>query len=186
MTRYELACDKRVTSAAIISESAMFIACILLADATLEHFSVQTIMASHVSLPVAIVTVLAIQYAIVALEIIARYRDDNRGMTIPLALIPGGIILRAVIMTAAIGAVVALKLCVYFLSVLVAFITQILRVDKWCSTARWVDFVDRFLEPVEFCVNRLYNLLYFNKIRANSSVFSSLFNGSLSLWCINH
>lgn len=186
MTRYELACDKRITLAAIIAESAMFIACVLLADAALEHFSIQTILASHVSLQAAIAVVLVIQYAVVAIEAIARYRDDNRGMTIPLVLIPGGIILRAVLMAAAVGAVVALKLCVYFLSVLVAFTAQILRIDKSFTTARWVDFVDRFLEPVEFCVNRLYNLLYFNKIRENSSVFSSLFNGSLSLWCINH
>ena len=89
-------------------------------------------------------------------------------------------------MVVAIGAVVALKLLVYFLSVLTAFATQILRIDKWCSTAKWVDFVDRFLEPIEYGVNRLYNWLYFNKIRANSSVFTSMFNGSLSFWCINH
>ncbi|MBS7381220.1 MAG: hypothetical protein KIG72_08140 [Bradymonadales bacterium] len=186
MTRYELACDKRVTLAAIISESAMIVACVLLADAALEHFSIQTMMASHVSLQAAIIVVIAIQYVIATIEIVASYRDDNRGATIPIAFVPGGIILRFVLMVVAIGAVVALKLLVYFLSVLTAFATQILRIDKWCSTAKWVDFVDRFLEPIEYGVNRLYNWLYFNKIRANSSVFTSMFNGSLSFWCINH
>ena len=186
MTRYELACDKRVTLAAIISESAMIVACVLLADAALEHFSIQTMMASPVSLQAAIIVVIAIQYVIATIEIVASYRDDNRGATIPIAFVPGGIILRFVLMVVAIGAVVALKLLVYFLSVLTAFATQILRIDKWCSTAKWVDFVDRFLEPIEYGVNRLYNWPYFNKIRANSSVFTSMFNGSLSFWCINH
>ena len=139
MTRYELACDKRVTLAAIISESAMIVACVLLADAALEHFSIQTMMASHVSLQAAIIVVIAIQYVIATIEIVASYRDDNRGATIPIAFVPGGIILRFVLMVVAIGAVVALKLLVYFLSVLTAFATQILRIDKWCSTAKWAD-----------------------------------------------
>ncbi len=186
MTRYELARDKRITLAAIIGETAMVISCVLLCDAALEHFGAQTPLASHVSLWTALTAVLGFQYIMLAIEAVARYRSDNRGLTIPLALLPGGIIARAVIMFAAIAAVASVKLLVYFLSVLTAFAIQILRLDRRFGTGKIADLIDRAAEPAEHAVNRLYNLLYFNKINANSSVFAALFNGSLSLWCINH
>lgn len=186
MTRYELACDKRITLAAIVFEAAMLVSFVLCADALLEYLQIQTIMASHISLSSAVTAVLLCQYAIVATEWIARYRDDNRGRTIPIVLLPGGIILRALIMCAATVCVIAIKLLVYFISVLIAFIGQITRLDRFIGTSALVDAIDRGLEPIEFGVNCLYNGLYFNKIRANSSVFTAVFNSSLSLWCINH
>ena len=186
MTRYELARDKRITLAAIIGETAMVVSCVLLCDAALEHFGAQTPLASHVSLQTALTAVLAFQYFILAIEGVARYRSDNRGLTIPLAFLPGGIIARAVIIFAAVAAVASVKLLVYFLSVLAAFVLQIFRLDRRIGTGKIADLIDRIAEPAEHAVNRLYNLLCFNKINANSSVFAAMFNGSLSLWCINH
>ena len=180
MTRYQLACDKRITLLAILLEAAMVVACVFLADAVAETiFHIPTMMASHVSMTTALIAVGVLQYLIVATELIARHRDAHRGFTLPLVFIPGGLILRTFLVTGCNLAVITLKLLVYFVSVLLAFAFQILRVNKHLGSARLV-------EPVEIAANRLYNALYFNKIRANTSVFTAVFNGSLSLWCINH
>lgn len=187
MTRYQLACDKRITLLAILLEAAMVVACVFLADAVAETiFHIPTMMASHVSMTTALIAVGMLQYLIVATELIARHRDAHCGFTLPLVFIPGGLILRTFLVTGCNLAVITLKLLVYFVSVLLAFAFQILRVNKHLGSARLVDLTDRLLEPVEIAANRLYNALYFNKIRANTSVFTAVFNGSLSLWCINH
>lgn len=187
MTRYQLACDKRITVAAILFEAAMIVACVLLADAFVESIlHIQTMLATHVSLLTSVIAVLVLQYLIAATELIARYRDDKRGFTFPLALIPGGLILRTLIMFCAECIVVIIKLAAYFLSVLFAFATQILRIDKKIGTSTLVDALDHVLEPIETGVNKLYNALYFHKIKPNTSVFTAVFNSSLSFWCINH
>ena len=187
MTKYELACDKRITMMAILFEILMIVACVLLVDASLEHFwGIQTMIASHVPFHAALIAVIVLQYVLVSIELIARNRDECHGLTLPLAFIPGGTIVRTLLMTTLATLVIAFKLVVYFVSVLLAFVFQILHVDKFLGTSRWVDGIDGILEPLEMSVNRLYNSLYFHKIRANTSVFSSVFNGCLSFWCINH
>ena len=187
MTRYEIACDKRITLTAIVLEVLMLISCILLADAVnAELLKNETMLASHVSFAMACAFVGVLQYLIVSVECIARFRDDTRGLTLPLAWLPGGIIVRSVLVYTLSIVVICMKLIIYFLSVMFTFLLQILHVDKKCTTSGMVDIVDRVTEPVERLVNSLYNLLYYHKIRKNTSVFTSIFNGSLSFWCINH
>lgn len=187
MTKYELAGDKRITLAAVVFEVLMLVFCALLADSIIENvFKIPLLFAEPVSIEVSAVCVFVLQYLILITELIARHRDDQRGFTLPLVFLPGGIILRLLIMLCVEAVVIVFKLIVYFLSVLFSFVFQILHVDKKFGTAGVVDLTDHILEPVEIRVNKLYNLLYFHKIRANSSVFTSVFNGSLSLWCINH
>ena len=187
MTRYELACDKRVTLAAIIFEVLMVISCVLLADAiNAEVLENETMLASHVSVVTAGVIVLVLQYLIAGTELIARYRDRTDKFTLPLVLIPGGIILRTVTMFGLCAVVVAIKLIVYFVSILLTFLLQILHIERVVNTSVMVDYPDISMEPLEKFVNDVYNVLFFHKIRENSSVFTSVFNGCLSLWCINH
>lgn len=187
MTRYELAGKKRITFAAVIFEVLMLISCALLADSIIENiFKIQLLFAEPVSMKAAGCAVLILQYLILCIEMIARYRDDQRGITLPLVFLPGGIILRTAFMFLLETIVIVFKLVTFFVSVLFAFVVQILHIDKKIGTAHIVDFMDHFLEPVEMLVNKIYNLLYFHKIRANTSIFTSVFNGSLSLWCINH
>lgn len=187
MTRYEWACDKRITLAAIVFEVLMVISCILLADAiNAEVLKNETMLASHVSVVTAGVTVLILQYLIAGTELIARYRDNTGKFTLPLVFLPGGIIIRSVTMIGLCSVVVAIKLIVYFISILITFLLQILRVERLLNTSVMVDYPDAFMEPLEKFVNDVYNVLYYHKIRENSSVFTSVFNGCLSLWCINH
>lgn len=187
MTRYELARDKRVTIAAVVLEGLMVVACVLLVDSiNAEFFKVQTMLASHVPLKVALVVVALLQYGIVATELVARHRVERRGWTIPLVFLPGGIVFRSALMFMLCGSVVIVKMAVYFVSVLLEFVFQLLHISRLAGTATLVDLADRALEPLEMGVNRVYNALYYSKIVANSSVFTSVFNGTLSLWCINH
>ncbi|MBR4985565.1 MAG: hypothetical protein IKY83_07495 [Proteobacteria bacterium] len=184
---YQIARNKYITLIAIILEILMLVSCILLADALIEEvLHIQTMLATHVPLKATVIAVLALQYMIAITEFLASFREDRRGFTLPIVFFPGGIILRAVIMAILALVVIAYKLCVYFVSVLFQFVFQILRIDKHVGTAHQVDAVDRHLEPLEIWVNRVYNRFYFHKIHANSSVFTTVFNGSLSLWCINH
>ena len=188
---YNFATSKRITVTAIISEALMLIAIILLGDAVAnENLNLPTPLAQHIPISFGIACVIILQYVILTTELFARYRDDTRGMTLPIAFIPGGTILRSVIMFILIAPVITLKLVVYFLSVLLAFVFQICRIHKFRDPAKILDFItdktDTLLEPIEYFVNKTYNLLYFHKIHANSSIFTSIFNGSLSLWCINH
>ncbi|MBQ9394251.1 MAG: hypothetical protein IJU23_01890 [Proteobacteria bacterium] len=187
MTKYELAGDKRITIAAVILEVLMLISCALLTDAIIEYvFKVQLLFTEPVSIEHTSIAVLVLQYLIVTIELIARHRDDQRGLTIPIVFLPGGIIVRTVTMIILELLVITFKLLAYFISVLLSFVFQIFHVDKFLNTAALVDVTDRYLEPLEILVNKVYNLLYFHKIRANTSVFTSVFNGSLSFWCINH
>ena len=187
MTQYELACDKRITLAAIVFEVLMVISCILLLDAVnAEVFKIETLLASHVSVKTACIIVIILQYLIFITELIARHRDQKGGFTIPLVVLPGGIILRTILMFSLCACVVSFKLIIYFISILTTFILQLLHIEKYINTSILVDIPDLIMEPFEYGVNTIYNHLYYHKIRANSSVFTSVFNGSLSLWCINH
>lgn len=187
MTKYELAGDKRITISAIVLEVLMLIACALLADAIIENiFKIQLLFSEPVSIEKTACAVLVLQYLIAAIELIARHRDDQRGFTLPIVFLPGGIVLRTAAMFILELVVIFLKLAVYFISVLFSFVFQVFRIDKIFNTALFVDKTDHLLEPAEICVNKIYNLLYYHKIRANTSVFTSVFNSSLSLWCINH
>lgn len=187
MSLYQLACDKRITISAVVLEILMVLACILLGDAVAQQvLEIPTMLDNHVSVRMAVVIVLVLQYLLVGIEMVARFREDRRGFTLPLVFLPGGIVLRTAFMAVLTVVVVALKLLVYFVSVLFAFIFQIFRVDRLFNTAFLVDGADRVLEPLELGVNHVYNALYFHKIRANTSVFTAIFNGSLSFWCINH
>lgn len=187
MTKYELAREKGITITAIVLEVLMIASCALLGDAIIEAmFKVQLLFTEPVSITKTATSVLVLQYLIVGIELIARHRDDQRGLTIPIVFLPGGIIIRAGIMIALELFVLVFKLLAYFISVLMSFIFQIFCVDKFANTTSLVDMTDRRLEPAEIFVNKTYNLLFFHKIRANTSVFTSVFNSSLSLWCINH
>lgn len=187
MTRYELACKKQITIAAIILEVLMLAACFLLGDAVLGYFfNIQTPLAYHLSIKTGLIVVLVLQYLILATELIARHREDRRGLTIPIVFLPGGIVIRTLLMLVLNTAVMLLKMTIYFLSVMFAFVFQILHIDRIIGTAHITDWTDRCLEPFEMGVNKLYNLLYYHKIKPNSCIFTSIFNGGLSFWCINH
>ncbi|MBO4349605.1 MAG: hypothetical protein J6A01_01490 [Proteobacteria bacterium] len=189
--KYRVASNKWLTIAAVTFEVLMLIGVILLGDSLAKnYFELPTPLAQHVPLNWALIAVLVIQYCIVFTELVARYRDEQKGITIPIALLPGGILLRAGIMFVLASLVIAFKLLVYFVAVLLAFVFQILQIDRFRGPAFFIDFLtdetDAVLESAEYVVNTIYNLLYFHKINANSSVFTSIFNGSLSFWCINH
>ena len=187
MTKYQFAHLKFITVMAVIFEILMVIAVILLGDSFVQNFlNIPTPLAQHIPLNIAIGVVLVLQYMIAALEMAARFRDDQRGFTIPLLFLPGGILVRSALMICIITLILTFKLIIYFVSVLLSFVFQVFRLDKYIGTSTLVDWSDLIFEPVEYIVNCIYNLLYFHKIRANSSILTSVFNGSLSLWCINH
>ena len=150
MTRYELACDKRITLAAIVFEILMVVSCILLLDAVnAEVFKIETVLASHVSVKTACICVLVLQYLIVATECIARYRSEVNKMTLPLVFLPGGIIFRTLFMFLICATVVSLKLVVYFVSILITFVLQIVHLNKVIDMSELVDIPDRIMEPIE-------------------------------------
>ncbi len=189
MSKYELASLKIWTIIAIALEILMVIACFLLGDAFLQQeLHVQTMFDNHTSLLTAGIIVLILDYLIVSVEFVVSYRDDNKGKIVPLlfSILPGGVILRFVLMLILELVVVSFKLIVYFVSVLLEFVFQITHVDKLVGTSLLVDSRDRCVEPFERFVNYMYNLMYFCKIHTNSNVFTALFNNSLSFWCINH
>ena len=187
MTRYELARDKRITISALILEVLSIISFILLVDSILgNQLGVQTIMANHLSWTISSAIVIVIQYALVTIEMIARYREEKCGFTLPLVFLPFGHIVRLLIMLVLAIGVVSLKLIVYFVSVLIQFALLIFQLQKYLGTAHLVDITDICFEPMERFVNATYNLLYFNKIEINGNVFNTVFNGNLTFWCINH
>ena len=205
MTRYELARDKRITISALVLEVLSVISVFLLFDAFLGNqicrggqgicayvwpfilkTGLQPVMSNHLSFGVAAGIVILIQYFLVAIEMIARYRADKFGFTFPLVFLPFGHILRLMLMIALEIIVVSIKLLVYFISVLLQFVFLILRIDKRIGSAHIVDITDRLLEPLERFVNATYNFLYFNKIQTNGNIFNAVFNGNLTFWCINH
>ncbi|MBO5752807.1 MAG: hypothetical protein J6S69_03820 [Proteobacteria bacterium] len=187
MTKYERACQKRITIAAIILEVLMLVAVFLLGDAAMGvYFNIQTPLAYHMSILTALIAVGVLQYMILTIELIARHREDRRGFTIPIAFLPGGTMVRALIMLISNVVVMCLKMVIYFISVMLSFGFQICRLDKVLGTAHLVDMADHMLEPIEIAVNKLYNLLYYHKIKPNTCIFTSIFNSSLSFWCINH
>lgn len=187
MTKYQLARHKAITIIAIILEINMVFVCILLGDALAQQvFNIQTLLANHVSIPLFIVGFLLLQYGIVVVERMARFRRNADGFTLPLAFLPGGIIVRTVIILALEFIVIFFKLIVYFVSVLYEFVFQILHIHKFIGTSKFVDTTDFILEPLEIGVNYIYNFLYYHKIQPRTSVFNAFFNSTLSFWCINH
>ena len=177
MNIYRISCDKRVTIAAVVLEVLMVVACVLLGDAIAQQvLKIPTMLDNHISVTTAAIVVGVLQYLIVVTELIACHRDDRRGFTLPIVFLPGGIIVRYAFMAVLAVSVVLLKLLTYFVSVLLAFVFQICRVDRIINAGRLIDRIDRTLEPIEIGVNRIYNVLYFHKIRANTSVFTSIFS----------
>lgn len=187
MTLYELARDKRITISALVLEVLSVISVFLLVDSILvDQLGVQTVMSNHLSWEVSAGIVIFIQYILVCIEMIARYREEQRGFTLPLVFLPFGHIVRLLLMIALEVIVVSIKLIVYFISVLLQFVFLIVRADKMIGSSHFVDLTDRALEPLERFVNATYNFLYFNKIQTNGNIFNAVFNGNLTFWCINH
>jgi len=187
MTIYDLSRDKRVTVTALILEVLSVLSLVVLLNALLgDQFGLQTAIFKNLTWQKCLVAVLALQYLLVGLELLARYREETRGWTLPLVFLPMGHVLRFALILALALIVIVFKLLVYFVSVVLSFVFLLTRTNKFMGTAHLVDTVDRLLEPLETFVNRTYNALYFNKIRTNGGVFNAFFNGSLVFWCINH
>jgi len=187
MTIYDLSRDKRVTIAALVLEVLSVLSLVVLLNALLgDQFGLQTAIFKDLSWQKSLGLALVIQYLLVGLELLARYREETRGWTLPLVFIPMGHVLRFALMFALALLVIVFKLLVYFVSVVLSFVFLLTRTNLVLGTAHLVDTVDRFLEPIETFVNRVYNALYFNKIPTNGGVFNAFFNGSLVFWCINH
>jgi len=187
MTRYDLSRDKRVTIAALVLDVLCLLSFALLADSFLgDTLGIQTVMSNHVSPTIAIIVAVVIQYMLVAVEMIARYREDARGITLPIVFLPGGHILRFAILLLFTSVFLVIRLITYFLSVLFQFVCLVTRLDKVIGSAHIVDFIDRRLEPFDWVVNIMYNLLHYNKIQTNGNVFNTVFNCNLTFWCINH
>ena len=187
---------KLTTFLAIFFEVQMLIACFLLGDAIVQNvFKIQTMFSNSVPLMFSFAYIIILQYIIIGLELIVRFRGTTKYIkngkehkidTCPLVFVPCGIIFRTLIMAVLELLILIFKLLIYFVSVLFEFLCQIFRVSKYIGSATLVDLSDSIMEPLEYAVNSVYNFLYFHKIQSNTSVFSSVFNGSLSLWCINH
>ncbi len=196
MTRYELSRDKSVTVAALVLDVFCVLSCVLLADSLLgDTLGIQTVMSKHISPVIAIIIALVIQYLLLGVELIARYREEIRGFTFPIVFIPGGHILRFVFMVVIELLPVLIRLLAYFLSVLVQIIGiipgvrlifRLLSRVTALDGGTFVDNIDGLLEPLDWFVNRVYNVLYYNKIQQNGNVFNAVFNCNLTFWCINH
>lgn len=128
-----------------------------------------------------------IQYVLIGLEILVKRRTRAEGFTIPLGLLPFGRAARFVLMVVICLLVMVPKLLIYFLymSVGVPFIAVLARLGITLP-GRILDILDSIFEPLEWGTNRLYNLLYFNKIEKTGSVFNTFFNLLLTPWCLNH
>ena len=79
------------------------------------------------------------------------------------------------------------KLVVYFLYVTLGLpVLGLVSLLTGGLGLRLIDYFDALTEPVERAANGFFNLLHFNKIETQASVFAALFNVSLTLWCVNH
>lgn len=187
MNKYDLARDRRITIFALVAEVLSVVSILLILDPLIaQKLDQKSLLSDHLPWGLSLGLILFFQYTLLGVELIVRYREPRDQWTIPLAFLPFGHIVRFLIMLAVELNVIVLKLSVYFLSVALAFLFLLTRTQKILNTSALVDWTDRCLEPVEFGVNWLYNKLYFNKIRSNTSVFTPFFNQNLSLWCINH
>ena len=135
---------------------------------------------------ICLVPVLVLQYLLVGVEILSSYRVENRSFTFGVVFFPLGHLLRVIFVFVLCVPLIVVKLLVYFSSVVLSFLFILTRTDKYLGTARLVDSMERVLEPLELGVNHIFNFLYFNKIQPSGNAFSVLFNGNLTLWCINH
>ena len=189
--------NKKITTfLAIFFEVQMLIACFLLGDAIVQNvLQIQTMFSNSVPLTFSFAYIIVLQYIIIGLELIVRFRGTTKYIkkgkerkigTCPIVFLPCGIIFRTLFMAVLEILILIFKLLIYFLSVLFEFLCQIFGVSKYIGSATLVDVADSIMEPLEYGINSVYNFLYFHKIQPNTSVFSSVFNGSLSLWCINH
>ena len=181
-----IANDKRMAVLVFILELCTFITLLLLADSSVAKiFERDTLLATHLSIEILIVILLVCQYLSFVSEYIVSHREEERQFTLPITLLPFGNLLRFAILFVLELLAVIPKLIFYFFSVLFAFVFMILHIDRFMP-GNFVDIFDHLMESYEIKVNKMFNLLHFNKIKANSSVFSSVFNSFLTLWCINH
>lgn len=128
-----------------------------------------------------------IQFVLIGLEILVKRRFRIQGFTLPLGLLPFGRAVRLVLMFTICFLVMVPKLLIYFLymSVGVPLIALLARLGM-TFPGRVLDTLDSIFEPLEWGTNRLYNLLYYNKIESTGSVFNTFFNLMLTPWCLNH
>lgn len=190
MSIYEIARDKRITIASLVFEVFALISLLLLADSVIANVfqasGLQAILTKHLSITTSVVIVLIIQYILVALEMVARYREDIRSFTLPVVWLPFGNWLRLLVMILIVTPFALIKLICYFVSALIEFVFMITRLNAEIEIKRDIDWVDTLLEPIECDINCLYNFLYYNKIHTNGNIFNAIFNGNLTMWCINH
>lgn len=109
--------------------------------------------------------------------------EEGSHRTLPISWIPGGRVGRLALMLALCAPVLLVKLVAYFLWL------TVLIPAAWVSghtMGKGIDLFDKFWSPVEFAVNWVFNALHYCKINPRSSAFSSFFNLSLSMWCLNH
>jgi hypothetical protein len=184
--RIALAKDKRVTITALILELLIGLCFVLLVDAFIGQAMQQsTLITSHVSWHYVLAFYLVLQYALVAGEIIASRRVEERSWTIPLVFLPFGNLFRIFIMLTLELTIIIPKLLVYFTSVLLSFPLLLLNLSGRVKFYP-IDIFDKITEPLEMIINRIYNALYYNKIKTRANVFNAFFNNTLSFWCINH
>ena len=126
-------------------------------------------------------------YLLVGAELLIRHRSARRSLTLPLVLLPLGRMARNLFMLALAALVIVPKLLVYFLFLTIAMpLMSIASLFMSQSFLALIDGFDALIEPVEHNLNRLFNLLYFNKINPIGGAFSTGFNLSLTSWCLNH
>lgn len=187
MNRYALARDRRITIFALVAEVLSVVSILLILDPLIaQKLDQKSLLTAHLPWGLSLGLILFFQYMLLGVELIVRYREPREQWTIPLAFLPFGHIVRFLFMLTIELTVITIKLSVYFLSVALAFLFLLTRTHNILNSSAIVDWTDRSLEPLELAVTWLYNKLYFNKIRSNTSVFTAFFNQNLSLWCINH
>jgi len=180
--------SKAVTLIAVLLESMELIAVLLIVDILLAQQQQRPPFVDHAfSTFHFLATLLLLQYLLVATELIARHRQRQPGFTLPLVFVPFGRLLRVALLST-LGLLVLLpKLLVYFLYLTLGLvlIAPLARLTNG-AVLRAIDLFDTFFEPIEGMANALHNLLHFNKIESQRTVFASVFNATLTLWCVNH
>lgn len=115
---------------------------------------------------------------------------DNKAVvdhTLPLIFLPLGRALRLLIVLLTVLPIITAKLIIYFLYFALAspLLATLGHVFGW-NVGRPLDIFDDAWEWLERFVNHLYNSLYYCKINERSNAFTTCFNITLPLWCLNH
>ena len=177
-----------ITLFAFLFETLTLITLLLLVDKTSAHFlDLPGIISLKISFEALIASLLIAQYLLLSLEITAGKRIPRRSFTLPIAIIPFGNLIRLTLLLTLEIIVIIPKFTVYFLYVTIG--TPInAATDRFLNALghKNIDRFDKFLEPFEAFINKLFNLLHYNKIEKNCTVFNAFFNTTLTLWCINH